>query len=85
MKDMGSNFEWAKAWQEYPTRCIHLTQNGYECVLHTLESALETNQALIKELMNSKTMSVDRFDQEIERGVRLKLSIQELKRTGDTV
>lgn len=82
---MESNFEWANDWQGYPTRCVHLTQNGYECVLHTMESAFEQNQALVKQLMASKSMTVDRLNEEVERGLRLKLSIQELKRIGDKV
>jgi hypothetical protein len=49
-----------------------------------LESASVANQALVKELLNSKTSNIDCFNQAVEDGVRLKLSIQELKQTGET-
>ncbi len=83
--NLDSNFEWAKDWNNNPTRCVHLTQNAYDIVLNILENAAVANQALVKQLLNSKTSNIDRFNQVVEDGVRLKLSIQELKRTGETV
>lgn len=84
MPNFDSNFEWAKDWNNNPTRCIHLTHNAYECVLNTLETALIANQAAVKQLLTNNK-NAERFDQLVENGVKLKLSIQELKRTGDTV
>jgi len=84
MPNLDSNFEWATDWKSNPTRCVHLTQNAYDFVLHTLESASVANQALVKKLLNSKTSNLDRFNEAVENGIRLKLSIQELKRTGET-
>lgn len=37
--NLDSNFEWAKDWNNNPTRCVHLTQNAYDIVLNTLENA----------------------------------------------
>jgi len=84
MPNLDSNFEWAKDWNNNPARCVRLTQNAHDFILHTLESASVANKALVKELLNSKTSNIDRFNQAVEDGVRLKLSIQELKQTGET-
>jgi hypothetical protein len=85
--NLDSNFEWAKDWNQRPTRCINLTQNAYDFILNTLESAAIANQVLVKQLLNSKsnTPNIDRFTQAVEDGIRLKLSIQELKRTGEII
>lgn len=83
MMNFDSNFEWAKAWNSYPTRCVHLTNNAYDCILNTLEEAFDVNQHLLKQLLNSKDSDTDRLDELIQYGIELKLSINELKRIGD--
>jgi hypothetical protein len=82
--DIDSNFEWTLNWKKQPRRCIHLTQNAYECVLNTLEQAFASNQATVKSLMAAKQINIERLDQELHNGVQLKLSISELKQLGET-
>lgn len=81
--NLDSNFDWANEWNTRPSRCIKLTQNAYDCILNTMQQEMIRNQATVKELLNMKTANVDEFNRSVEYGVKLKLSLQELKRIGD--
>lgn len=48
-----------------------------------MQQEMIRNQATVKELLNMKTANVDEFNRSVEYGVKLKLSLQELKRMGD--
>lgn len=83
MSNTEQQFDWAQKWNSYPTRCVNMTQNAYECVITLLEEELQHNQSRVRRMMGERAGKIEYLQGEIERGVKIKLTLQELKRIGD--
>lgn len=82
MSNIQQQFIWADEWTNKPSKNVPMTQNAYECILYTLTECLELNQSKVKRMMGDNISKVELLEYEIERGIRIKLTLQEIKRKG---
>lgn len=78
---MNDDVSWIDSWtwNQSPVNCIKMTHNAYACIVIELEEAIKANEELVKRLMKDKTCPVSVLREEMDRGLRLKFTIDEIK------